>query len=362
MKKRIFAVCDQEAAYAYGLMEYIYDRQGEEFEVHAFTSVKSLCSYAREQPVAVLLISAQAMCREVGELSVEKVMILSEGELLEELSGYPAVYKYQASDSLIAEVMGYYAEESGPKPSVKWKRRMELIGIYSPVRRTLKTSFALALGQILARDKGVLYLNLEDYAGFEGLMGKKFKTDLSDLMYFVKQGRDGILYQLQSIVQNINNLDYIPPVFLPGDLRSVTMEEWKRLFAELSSYSSYEILILDMDGQTECLTELLDLCGRIYMPIREDGMSLAKLDQYEQVLKIQGREEILHKTRKLKLPFHSSFGPKEQYVEQLVWGEFGDYVRGMIREEERHERRNPYNTGMEAPAVGEPGSDKGDFG
>ena len=44
-------------------------------------------------------------------------------------------------------------------------------------------------------------------------------------------------------------------------------------------------------------------------------------------------EEVLGKTIKLKLPFHSSFGKKEHYVEQLIWSELGDYVRQLIRKE-----------------------------
>lgn len=70
------------------------------------------------------------------------------------------------------------------------------------------------------------------------------------------------------------------------------------------------------------------------MPVREDGISLAKLEQYEKVLAMRGYEDVREKTKKLKLPFHSSFGQRENYVEQLVWGELGDYVRRLIREEE----------------------------
>lgn len=356
MKKKIFAVCDLEAAYAYNLMEYIYDRQGTDFEIQAFTSVRTLAVYAREQPIDLLLISSQAMCQEIRELGIGRVMILSEGELLEELSEYPSVYKYQASDSLIAEVMSYYAAGNTSEPVAKLKKKVKVVGIYSPIRRTLKTSFALTLGQILAKDQAVLYLNLEDYAGFEGLMGKKFKADISDLMYFIRQGQGNLLYHLESIVQNLNNLDYVPPVFLPGDLRSVSFEEWMKLMEELLTYSSYEVILLDMDEQAGCLTELLKLCDRIYMPVREDSISLAKLEQFEAIMRLQGAEGILEKTRKLKLPFHSSFGPKENYVSWLVWGELGDYVRSLIREEESSEGKREPDAAAEKPAAGTVGS------
>jgi len=38
------------------------------------------------------------------------------------------------------------------------------------------------------------------------------------------------------------------------------------------------------------------------------------------------------------MPFHNSFGNRECYVEQLIWGELGDFVRKLIREEEKNDR------------------------
>ena len=142
MKKRIFAVCDLEASYAYNLMEYIYEKESGTFEVQAFTSVRNLAAFAGEQEIELLLISSSAMCDEVRKLPVKRIIILSEGEMLKELSEYPFVYKYQASDSLVSEVMNYYAEAPSAEPVPLLKKQVELIGIYSPVKRTLRTSFA----------------------------------------------------------------------------------------------------------------------------------------------------------------------------------------------------------------------------
>lgn len=100
MKKSIFAVCDLEASYAYNLMEAIDETQGSSFEVQAFTNVERLIAYAGERHIELLLISAAAMCGELLKLSIGKIMILSEGEKKKELSEYPCIYKYQASDQL----------------------------------------------------------------------------------------------------------------------------------------------------------------------------------------------------------------------------------------------------------------------
>ena len=334
MKKEIFAVCDPEAEYAGRLADFLSTRQGASFEIRAFTSVNSLCEFVGKRHITLLLIASQLMCERVRGLPIEKIMILSEGELLEELTGYPSVYKYQASDSLIGEVMERYAADPAGHPAQVLKSRMRVIGVYSPVRRVLKTSFALTLGQVLARNRGVLYLNLEPWSGFERLMRREFAQDLSDLMYFVSRGGEGLVYKMQAMVQSLENLDYLPPFLSPEDLKNVTCQDWQRLLEAIESYSSYDTVILDMDENVDSFLTLLRQCHVIYMPVKEDSISVAKLQQFDKVLGVSGCEEIREKIRKLKLPFHSSFGTGERYVEQLAWGELGDYVRKLVREEQ----------------------------
>lgn len=333
MKKSIFAVCDLEAAYAYNLMEAIDEKQGTSFEVQAFTNVESLISYARERHIELLLISSAAMSGELLNLSIGKIMILSEGEKKKELSEYPCIYKYQASDQLIAEVMNYYAVEAVPAPVAMLKKKVEIIGIYSPVGRCRKTSLALTYGQIRAREQKVLYLNLEEYAGFEGFLGETYEADLTDLLYFARLGSGNLVYRLGSLICHLGPLDYIPPAFCPEDLRNIPPEEWVSLVRDLAEYSAYDVLLLDIGPAVNGITELLKLCSRIFMPVPEEEMAKAKLEQYEKVLKQMNALEVLEKTRKFSLPFVGECGKGKAYMEQLVWGELGDFARELIREE-----------------------------
>ena len=70
-----------------------------------------------------------------------------------------------------------------------------------------------------------------------------------------------------------------------------------------------------------------------------DEIAAAKLEQYERVLKQQNALNVLEKTQKFSRPFVSGSGKGKAYMEQLVWGELGDFVRGLVgggrdREEE----------------------------
>lgn len=150
----------------------------------------------------------------------------------------------------------------------------------------------------MARERAVLYLNLEEYSGFEELLGKSFSTNLSDLFYYVRQGNENLIHRMNGMIQTINNLDFIPPVRMPSDIRTVCWEDWERLLQEITLHSSYEVLILDMGGNVDENFQLLDLCSRIYMPVLNDTVSVCKMTQFENLLKIWNKEKFWKKQKK----------------------------------------------------------------
>ena len=275
MKKQIFAVCDLEAEYACNFMDYLNQKKNIPFEIQAFTSVESLVAYVKKNPVELLLISSEAMCREVGELDIGKIVILTEGSKPKELEKYAGVYKYQASSDVVREVMACYGAEKAILPAQLpvLKKTTEILGVYSPLGGCLQTCFALTLAQILGREKSVLYLNLEEYAGFEELMQKKFLHTLSDLLYFVKQGSTGIAVKMNGMAESMGNVDFIPPVQSPEDIRGTSWQDWEHLLQEIILHSSYETIVLDIGNGIEEVFQMLDMCTTVYTPIKTDKMS-----------------------------------------------------------------------------------------
>lgn len=139
-------------------------------------------------------------------------------------------------------------------------------------------------------------------------MNRQFDGDISDLMYFSGSGKGNLISKLGGLVQTINNLDYIPPAFSPFDLRSIKCNEWLGLIEDLCSYSSYEVILLDFGEQVDNPSpELLNRCGKIYMPVREDSMAVTKIAQYEKVMVAREYEEVLGKTIKTKAAVSQQF-------------------------------------------------------
>ena len=81
MKKNIFAVCDLEADYARNFMDYLNRKNNIPFEIQAFTTVEGLLVYGKTAHIELLLISGKAMCKEVRDMDIGKIVILSGGRL-----------------------------------------------------------------------------------------------------------------------------------------------------------------------------------------------------------------------------------------------------------------------------------------
>lgn len=209
-------------------------------------------------------------------------------------------------------------------------RKARIVGIYSPLGRCLKTSLALTIGQQLAKEGKVLYVGLEAFSGFSRIIDGQCRSDFSDVLYYLRQ--DGLnVMRLRSLVYTWKDMDYIPPVKYPEDLEQMTGEEAGSLIERLSGQMGYEYVIVDVGRMGIELMPVLRQCHIIYMPVKEDGVSSAKLEEFDEYLDVTGNSDIREKVRRVKLPYHSSFGRRESYMENLLWGELGDYVRQILK-------------------------------
>lgn len=327
MKKNILAVCDLEEEYARKLMDYLNLKENVPFEVHAFTDVEKLEEYLKNEKVDILLISENAVKDSVSDYEIGQIFVLSEGADISEVKGYKSIYKYQTTENILREVMCYYAEnKEAINPRIKMVKDMDMIAVYSPVKRSLKTSFSITMGQILAEKKRTLYINLEDYAGFNTLFRTTYMTDMSDLMYYISREKPNFIWKLASMVQTMGKLEYVPPALSPIDIRNIRGEQWIRFFRELKK-CNYEAIVIDMGEAVDGVFDILRMCKKIYTPIRDDGISYAKIEQYEALLRIMDYEDVIDKTRKLSFSYFSGV---EKGLDRLIHTDLGAYARMLL--------------------------------
>lgn len=333
MQTGTLAICDLDEEYGKRLMEYISNKQGMPFKVVVFTDKGELLRYVKEHYVEILLIADKAMEEDMDLQNVGKVILLSPGEILAKHIDYDSIFKYQSGDNIVREVLEYYVEMHKGSVVPISKGGVEIIGVYSPVGRTGKTTFALTLGQVLASDNSVIYINMEEFSAFEKIFGQSYGGDLSDLMYYFKQNPEVLPIKLQAIVGNVHGLDYVPPLKFCEDLRNLETKEWISLIKKIATTGTYDKIILDLSNMVRNIFGMLDICDVIYMPINDDQISLMKVNAFEECVLKSEKEKLLDCTVKIKLPHTGRQTWEEDYLEKQLWGELGDFVRKIIKEE-----------------------------
>ena len=331
MKSTRLWIADPEAPYVDAFREYVNLKKSHLFQVQMCTEQEQLQRALSSEAIEILLISAKWYEDVKGFIRNECVIFLSEVTLPKELGRYPAVYKYQSADNILREIMYYYSEQDEEEYYTQVPKDNKVIGVYSPVEGVRKNKFAFALGQILAEDRNVLYLNLEECSGFSEILGGSH-WNLSDLIYYLRQNKTSFLYRLNSMVRKLDHLDYIPPCGSYTDFRQITVEEWQRLLHLIRTQSTYDFIILDFGNLTGHEVDLLRQCSGIYVPVGQDMISQGRVAQWEQHIRTSDGMDILERLQKLELP-ECGMGPySEEDLFMLSQQEPGRFVRGLLQE------------------------------
>ena len=327
MDNEILAIADEDNEFIEKFNNYFLERYSNFFECHSFTETETLLNFGLGRHISVLLIDSGLYDPDIGRLKAEKVFLLDEEDGFFDDSGYVRkIDRFRSADSIIREVLKECAESSERKNIASFTGNTKLYTVFSPVSRSLKTTLAICISQILS-DKGrTLFISTEPFSGFNQLFIKKYEEDLSDLLLYMKGGGSNFRLRLQSTVDTSEGFDYIPPAMMGEDICSVENELWIRLIEEAGK-SGYESIVLDCGSYIGGLFEILKKSSRIFLPTRPDLISKAKLNQFEALLHISGYEDVLASIEKLKLPFFENLPAVSCDMRNC---ELGKYVERML--------------------------------
>ena len=297
---RRICICDSEVSYGEHLMEYLRSEGRLPCEVYLYTSRESLLRMETPATTGLLVIAESQYGDEIERAGFHDILLLNESSVyMEEPEN---MSKYQSVDRICGRIREICAGQEEVSKGVRHGRPMKLIGIYTPVTRCLQTTFSICMGELLARGAPALYLNFEAYSGLEILLDRSFRGSVSDLLYFNDCAREKLAGQLRFMTEKLGELDFLPPMESYLQLRAIRAEQWLGLFRTIEKVTDYEYCILDLSEQVDGILEILRQCDIIFTITREDGISKAKLRQYEQLLTSTQYEDIFMKTRRCRLP------------------------------------------------------------
>lgn len=322
------AFCDGEREYLDLMAEYLRKNRELPWEICAFSGVEELQRAGLEQ--FVFFVVAESMYGEVfEEVEPSRLILLSESGL-KKWESLTYVDKYQPAAEVLRSILLLYAEVAeGDVPRLRKTYETKFIGFFTPVRRSLQTSFALTMSQILARDHPTLYLNFEPYAGLGPLLPDFQTADLSDLLYFLDAPQDRFRLRMQILTNHLGSLDYVSPMKMGTNLLTITVGEWLTLFRRIEELGEYEYVVLDLSEAMQGIFQLLHTCRKVITLTREDSAAAGKLLQYEQLLNKSGYADVQEKTKRVPVP-HIRNLPEDP--ELLTRGELANLVQRLVED------------------------------
>lgn len=331
MNDTFIAVCDADDGYALALSSALLNELPGDMNVSSFTDLNALIEYSQAHTISVLIITESSFDPELTKTHPGTLIVLRETPDFAP-EGAILIDRFQNRSRLISSVMRLLPDRvEGFKGNQLSGRMWKAIGIYSPVRRCLQTTFALSLGQILSEKHRVLYMNFENYSGLSGMINSDFNSNITDLLYFFDCDPDKLAVRLPLMVHKLGSLDILPPA--PGyfDTYDRNGGKWVELFNRIREVTDYEYLILDLTDAMCGLLEVMGYCDRIYTCVKKDPISTYKLAEYEKWLVDHSMADLIGKSVRFSFPEFKDL-PDDPGL--LTRCELAGYVKSIIDEDE----------------------------
>lgn len=318
--KELLAIYDTDEAYAKKLEQALNAEGTFPFYAMRVASEEELGRAVEEDGVKVVL-----SCMREAAPEAKTVILLSE---IPVSSGrFPAVFKYQPLSRIRQEILKHQRVFLEADEGATSKKREIWIGVGSPVGRSLKTSFALVLGELLAQERKTLYVNLEPCSGLSAFFSKKLEHDLSELFSEgLREDWDG----KGAFTETVRDLDILGPAAVPEDIYQTDPAFLRSTVRKFAEENGYETVILDLGTDYRISEAFLPTLDKLYIPGRKEALQEAKITEYREWLSRVTGPEFEEKAEILILPAPGLFSRGKNDPEQLLFSELGDFVRSLL--------------------------------
>lgn len=328
-RKPVLILCDKEEEYAQSMTEFLRRHRGLPWSIRTYMDTVKMMQEEKGNAIDIMVVAERTWKEELSALCPLRTIVLLENGL-DVRNEFVSVDKYQEANKVLQSFLEVYLEiaDEGYFHMAEIGKT-HFIGMYSPVRRSFQTTFALTMSQMLAVSHKTLYLNFEHFAGISEIAAQAGARDLADLLYFLMAEKDKFQLRLMTIAQHKGNLDYVPPMKSGQNLLTISGEEWQHLLHKVAETGLYEYVIMDLSESMQGLFDILRLCTVVFTMTKGDHIAQGKLAEYERIMQDYSYEDILEKTKKCVVPQVRHI---PDTLDQYTKGEMADFVGGLIRE------------------------------
>lgn len=339
MGKIAVAVCDTDNGYRERFVTYLVEHKSKEYAVYAFSAVEHFLDVLKKQIFDVVIFGegfADAK-NPVCEQQIPSVMLKDTvPERLAEDMGYRtegicrsvSVFRYQPMAAILHEVQVLVGGSRPENEAVERRAlRLEVIGVYSPIGHEMQMPFALVFAEMLAEKRKVLYVNFMRHSGFLQLFGLPGQYDVGDIALRLRNKRLHAETFLKCVYES-NRVYYIPPFHNPENLDDFSFGDYLALLGFLEDSTDFEAVVFDFGDGIHQFSEVLKTCTSVYCPVKTGFFYECRLNRFLEYLEKSAAKEVCEQLHIINLPFSAKqIRGGGDVRKQLLWSEFGDYVR-----------------------------------
>lgn len=327
--KRILAIRTEEKEYAEELSRCFNRKSDWVFHSLVFTDEEAYRAYEENNRVDMLLCD-EAVIRDLKEpYKAENICILSEfGLALEGAGDHPAVFKYQAAEQIMKEIVMNYGkrqENAAMNPPEREGRR-RIFSVVSPVGGCHSSTFALALAYYYALGEKTLFISLDPFFTLPGEKKTPKEKNLTDILYYLEQSQErNILAQIRSSTVKKGNLECVSGVSHWFDLYDMKPAHMSTILDAIFSADDYVNIVFDVGVIGAASMEIFLASDSIFVPLGTDHSSISKLNEWKRQIQFIGQAQLLDRIKEIYLP-HDEILENEYGYDQLLKGRVGRLI------------------------------------
>lgn len=230
-----------------------------------------------------IVIADPSMVQDTGTYKNVKLFILLHDE---EYQGdkriyerYRCVRKYQRASSLYKEALGYFAEVAAATYSYSMNKKCNVIGVYSPIGGSGKTTVALSIADSLAsRGSRCIYISFESISSYGAVIELKGSKGIGEIFSSVDAN---INYEMkiESLIRKTEKgLMYFEDFENLLDIYEITSEDIEKVISRISASGLCEYIVIDMSTEFNKINrDIMELADKIAVVETTDMLGAEKI-------------------------------------------------------------------------------------
>ena len=313
----LFALYDSDVFYATRFMEYFKKKNEFIFTIATFTKIEALTEFIKTNSIEILLIHEELSMEGIPMDRVKYVYKLTETLSKEVSSDHLTVFKYQAAQSLMKEILHDYSLKVNALQTANRTKKVKVITI-NPLRPEVEAlAYTWSIATMLAEQRKVLLIMLDPLPTpiFTSLYNKD--NNLTEFIYYLK-GASSIPLHITNLSYESNHLSILSGLAHGSDILFINKEDIQKWVEELRSSIDYQAVIFYLSGYTEAGNELMRISDIITIPLKNHPYNKELYRVFCDQLRTTGLEMHNKGVHELQLPEELNLGQTPITIQELM--------------------------------------------